>query len=82
MFPSDTEVNPKGECKAITLRSWKALEDVNNKVNVQTTKGDNKAIPYPKVEDAEGCIRIDVIKELIMEVQKEEAMQKFQAKQA
>ncbi|MED6174943.1 hypothetical protein PIB30_073742 [Stylosanthes scabra] len=26
-FPSDTEVNPKGECKAITLRSGKVLED-------------------------------------------------------
>ncbi|MED6140953.1 hypothetical protein PIB30_098638, partial [Stylosanthes scabra] len=40
----------------------------------QTTKGDDKAIPYPKEEDAEGCMWIDVIEELIMEVQKEEAM--------
>ncbi|MED6116384.1 hypothetical protein PIB30_099820 [Stylosanthes scabra] len=51
-------------------------------MNVQNTKGDDKAIPYPKEEDAEGCMRIDVIEELIMEVQKEEAMRKFQAKQA
>ncbi|MED6112430.1 hypothetical protein PIB30_061624 [Stylosanthes scabra] len=26
-FPSDTEVNPKGECKAITLRNRKALQE-------------------------------------------------------
>ncbi|MED6176039.1 hypothetical protein PIB30_084121, partial [Stylosanthes scabra] len=26
-FPSDTIVNPKGECKVITLRSVKELED-------------------------------------------------------
>ncbi|MED6200292.1 hypothetical protein PIB30_083641 [Stylosanthes scabra] len=63
-----------GECKAVTVRSGKALEDVNNKVNVQTTKGDDKAIPYPKEEDAKGYMRIDVIEELIMEVQEEEAM--------
>ncbi|MED6153807.1 hypothetical protein PIB30_105633, partial [Stylosanthes scabra] len=30
----DTEVNPKGECKAITLRSGKALEDISTKINI------------------------------------------------
>ncbi|MED6164422.1 hypothetical protein PIB30_089893, partial [Stylosanthes scabra] len=37
VFPSDTQVNPKVECKAITLRSGRALEDVSNKVNMQPT---------------------------------------------
>ncbi|MED6165967.1 hypothetical protein PIB30_104652 [Stylosanthes scabra] len=37
-----------------------------------------KAMQYPKEEDAEGCMRIDIIEELIKEVQQEEAMQKFQ----
>ncbi|MED6200950.1 hypothetical protein PIB30_090260 [Stylosanthes scabra] len=32
-----TQVNPKGEYKAITLRSGRTLEDVSNKVNVQPT---------------------------------------------
>ncbi|MED6142161.1 hypothetical protein PIB30_110937, partial [Stylosanthes scabra] len=41
-----------------------------------------KAMQYPGEEDAEGCMRIDVIEELIREVQKEEAMSKLQAKQA
>ncbi|MED6208554.1 hypothetical protein PIB30_046269 [Stylosanthes scabra] len=41
-FPSDTQVNPKGECKAITLRSGRALEDVSNKVNVQPTMEKSK----------------------------------------
>ncbi|MED6142453.1 hypothetical protein PIB30_113837, partial [Stylosanthes scabra] len=30
-FPSDTQVNPRAECKAITLRSGRALDDVNTK---------------------------------------------------
>ncbi|MED6201134.1 hypothetical protein PIB30_091913, partial [Stylosanthes scabra] len=34
-FTSNMEVNPKGECKAITLRSGKALEDKTKEVNVQ-----------------------------------------------
>ncbi|MED6177782.1 hypothetical protein PIB30_101345, partial [Stylosanthes scabra] len=38
-----------------------------------------KAMQYPKEEDAEGCMRIDIVEELIKEVQQEEAMQKFQA---
>ncbi|MED6150336.1 hypothetical protein PIB30_071337 [Stylosanthes scabra] len=38
-----------------------------------------KAMQYPKEEDAEGCMRIDIIEELIKEVQQEEPMQKFQA---
>ncbi|MED6142060.1 hypothetical protein PIB30_109786, partial [Stylosanthes scabra] len=33
---------------------------------------------YPEEEDAEGCMRIDIIEELIKEVQQDEAMQKFQ----
>ncbi|MED6122888.1 hypothetical protein PIB30_044115 [Stylosanthes scabra] len=37
-----------------------------------------KAMQYPKEEDAEGCMRIDIIEELIKEVHQEEAMQKFQ----
>ncbi|MED6164995.1 hypothetical protein PIB30_095513 [Stylosanthes scabra] len=36
-FPSNTDDNPKGECKAITLRSGRSLEDVSKKVNVQPT---------------------------------------------
>ncbi|MED6116505.1 hypothetical protein PIB30_100951 [Stylosanthes scabra] len=37
---------------------------------------------YPREEDAEGCMRIDVIEELIKEVQEEDTMLKSQAKQA
>ncbi|MED6214197.1 hypothetical protein PIB30_100592 [Stylosanthes scabra] len=41
-FPSDTEVNPKGECKAITLRSRRVLEDIKqdelNKEVVKSTQ--------------------------------------------
>ncbi|MED6137305.1 hypothetical protein PIB30_063826, partial [Stylosanthes scabra] len=51
-FPSDTQVNPKGECKAITLRSGRALEDVGNKVNVQPTmeKGKDDATKETKIQ--------------------------------
>ncbi|MED6190976.1 hypothetical protein PIB30_111326, partial [Stylosanthes scabra] len=28
-FPSDTKVNPRGECKAVTLRSGRTLEEDN-----------------------------------------------------
>ncbi|MED6189219.1 hypothetical protein PIB30_093743, partial [Stylosanthes scabra] len=38
-----------------------------------------KAMQYPEEEDVEGCMRIDIIEELIKEVQKDEAMQKFKA---
>ncbi|MED6185179.1 hypothetical protein PIB30_054527 [Stylosanthes scabra] len=41
-----------------------------------------KAMQYPREEDAEGYMKIDIVEELIMEVQQEEAMKKFQAKQA
>ncbi|MED6177989.1 hypothetical protein PIB30_103383 [Stylosanthes scabra] len=41
-----------------------------------------KAMQYPREEDKDGCMRIDVIEELIREVQEEEAMSKLQAKQA
>ncbi|MED6225919.1 hypothetical protein PIB30_098234, partial [Stylosanthes scabra] len=37
------------------------------------------AMQYPKEEDAEGCMRVDIIEELIKEVQQEEAIRKFQA---
>ncbi|MED6225049.1 hypothetical protein PIB30_090055, partial [Stylosanthes scabra] len=37
---------------------------------------------YPREEDTEGCMKIDVIEELIREVQEEEGMSKLQAKQA
>ncbi|MED6124927.1 hypothetical protein PIB30_063629 [Stylosanthes scabra] len=37
---------------------------------------------YPKEDDKDGCMRIDIIEELIREVQEEEAMSKLQAKQA
>ncbi|MED6128080.1 hypothetical protein PIB30_094284 [Stylosanthes scabra] len=40
--PDDAEVNPKGECKEIPLRSGKALEDISKKVNVQPLKEDDK----------------------------------------
>ncbi|MED6150251.1 hypothetical protein PIB30_070608 [Stylosanthes scabra] len=56
-FPSDTKVNPKGECKAITLRNGKVLqeskqEELNKEVVKSTptklTKEDqdNKAATY------------------------------------
>ncbi|MED6140087.1 hypothetical protein PIB30_089816, partial [Stylosanthes scabra] len=38
-----------------------------------------KVMQYPEEENAEGCMRIDIIEELIKEVQEDEAMQKFQA---
>ncbi|MED6116240.1 hypothetical protein PIB30_098225 [Stylosanthes scabra] len=38
-----------------------------------------KAMQYPEEEDVEGCMRIDIIEELIKEVQQDEAMQKFKA---
>ncbi|MED6151496.1 hypothetical protein PIB30_083053 [Stylosanthes scabra] len=41
-FPSNTKDNPKGECKVITLRSGRALEDVSKKVNVQPTMEKDK----------------------------------------
>ncbi|MED6197702.1 hypothetical protein PIB30_059144 [Stylosanthes scabra] len=34
---------------------------------------------YPEEEDVEGCMRIDIIEELIKEVQQDEAMQRFKA---
>ncbi|MED6154524.1 hypothetical protein PIB30_113341, partial [Stylosanthes scabra] len=40
------------------------------------------AMQYPREENTEGCMRIDVIEKLIREVQEEEAMAKLQAKQA
>ncbi|MED6201188.1 hypothetical protein PIB30_092459 [Stylosanthes scabra] len=51
-FPSKTEDNPKGEYKAITLRSAKALEDVSKKVNVQPTieKGKEDATREAKMQ--------------------------------
>ncbi|MED6210483.1 hypothetical protein PIB30_064513 [Stylosanthes scabra] len=51
-FPSNTEDSPKGECKAITLRSGKALEDVSKKVNVQPTmpKGKEDATRETKMQ--------------------------------
>ncbi|MED6152632.1 hypothetical protein PIB30_093818, partial [Stylosanthes scabra] len=51
-FPSNTEDNPKGECKAITLRSGRALEDVSKKVNVQPTieQGNENATKEGKLQ--------------------------------
>ncbi|MED6214025.1 hypothetical protein PIB30_098976, partial [Stylosanthes scabra] len=40
------------------------------------------AMQYPKEEDKDRCMRIDVIEELIRKVQQEEAMSKLQSKQA
>ncbi|MED6223567.1 hypothetical protein PIB30_075224 [Stylosanthes scabra] len=39
-----------------------------------------KAMQYPREEDAEKCMRIDVINMQIKEVQEEDTMLKFQAK--
>ncbi|MED6191314.1 hypothetical protein PIB30_115090, partial [Stylosanthes scabra] len=36
-FPSNTQDNPKGQCKSITLRSGKTLEDSTNKVDAEAT---------------------------------------------
>ncbi|MED6115515.1 hypothetical protein PIB30_091352, partial [Stylosanthes scabra] len=41
-----------------------------------------KAMQYPKEDDKDGCMRIDIIEELIREVLQEEAMSKLQTKQA
>ncbi|MED6166475.1 hypothetical protein PIB30_109685, partial [Stylosanthes scabra] len=38
-----------------------------------------KAMQYPEEEDVEGCMRIDIIEELIKEVQQDEEMQKIKA---
>ncbi|XP_073064055.1 uncharacterized protein [Primulina eburnea] len=37
-FPSNTEVNPKEQCKAVTLRSGRELEDEKSKENVENEK--------------------------------------------
>ncbi|MED6201121.1 hypothetical protein PIB30_091778, partial [Stylosanthes scabra] len=37
------------------------------------------AMQYPEEEDVEGCMRIDIIEELIKEVQRDEEMQKIKA---
>ncbi|MED6215353.1 hypothetical protein PIB30_112750, partial [Stylosanthes scabra] len=36
-FPSNTQDNPKGECKSITLKSGKTLEDTTKRVDAQAT---------------------------------------------
>ncbi|MED6128708.1 hypothetical protein PIB30_100648, partial [Stylosanthes scabra] len=91
-FPSETMVNPTVECYAINIRSGEALQDSKQKgLNKEDVKGTltkptkeemvMNAIQYPE-EDEEDCyMRIDVIEELNREVQQEDAMQKFQAKQ-
>ena len=53
-FPSNTEVNPKEQCNAISLRSGKKLEEPVK-----------KSIPAPKVEvENEGKVEEEVIEDL------------------
>ncbi|XP_016165016.1 uncharacterized protein LOC107607595 [Arachis ipaensis] len=37
-FSSDTVANPRGKCKAITLRSWKVVEETSSNHNLQEKK--------------------------------------------
>ncbi|MED6153343.1 hypothetical protein PIB30_101024, partial [Stylosanthes scabra] len=87
-FPSNTVVNPTVECYAITIRNGEALQDSKQEgLNKEDVKGTAtkppkeeiviNAIQCPEEEDEEWCMRMDVIRE----VQQEEAMQEFQAKQ-
>ncbi|MED6179150.1 hypothetical protein PIB30_114477, partial [Stylosanthes scabra] len=42
-FPSDTQVNPRGECKAVTLRSGSTLEEDNiRELHKQKDEEDSK----------------------------------------
>ncbi|MED6189967.1 hypothetical protein PIB30_101175 [Stylosanthes scabra] len=91
-FPSETMVNPTVECYATNIRSGEALQDSKqeglNKEDVKgtptkPTKEDMviNAIQYPEEDEEDWYMRIDVIEELNREVQQEDAMKKFQAKQ-
>ncbi|MED6177560.1 hypothetical protein PIB30_099268 [Stylosanthes scabra] len=85
-------VNPTVECYAITIRNGEALQDSKREgLNKEDVKGTPtkppkeeiviNAIQCPEEEDEEWCMRMDVIEGLNREVQQEEAMQEFQAKQ-
>ncbi|MED6187334.1 hypothetical protein PIB30_075416 [Stylosanthes scabra] len=53
-FPIDAEVNPKGECKEITLRSGRALEDSKQgELNMQSTNEAVKSIPTKPLKEAQ-----------------------------
>ncbi|MED6153324.1 hypothetical protein PIB30_100814 [Stylosanthes scabra] len=91
-FPSETMVNPAVECYAINIRSGEALQDNKqeglNKKDVKDTPTKPtkeemvmNAIQYPKEDEEDWYMTIDVIEELNREVHREDAMQKFQAKQ-
>ncbi|MED6151534.1 hypothetical protein PIB30_083441 [Stylosanthes scabra] len=91
-FPSNTVVNPTIECYAITIRNGEALQDSKQEgLNKEDVKGTPTKPPKEEIvinaiqcleeEDEEWCMRMDVIQGLNREVQQEEAMQEFQAKQ-
>ncbi|MED6225404.1 hypothetical protein PIB30_093408, partial [Stylosanthes scabra] len=90
-FPSETMVNPTVECYAINIRSREALQDskqegLNKDVKGTPTKPTKEemvmnAIQYPEEDEEDWYMRIDVIEGLHREVQQEDAMKKFQAKQ-
>ncbi|MED6198383.1 hypothetical protein PIB30_065854 [Stylosanthes scabra] len=91
-FPSETMVNPTVECYAINIRSGEALQDSKQEgLNKEDVKGTPtkptkeemvmNSIQYPEEDEEDWYMRIDVIEELNREVQQEDAMQKFQAKQ-
>ncbi|MED6127321.1 hypothetical protein PIB30_086990 [Stylosanthes scabra] len=73
------------ECSAVIQTTGRALIDVQK--GELTLRGHDekmvinvfKAMQYPVEEDVEGCMRIDIIEELIKEVQQDETMQKFKA---
>ncbi|MED6176868.1 hypothetical protein PIB30_092456 [Stylosanthes scabra] len=64
------------------LATGRALIDVQKGELTLRVHDEQMAMQYPREEDKGGCLRIDVIEELIREVQQEEAMSKLQAKQA
>ncbi|MED6209394.1 hypothetical protein PIB30_054244, partial [Stylosanthes scabra] len=91
-FPSDTVVNPTVECYAITIGNGEALQDNKQEgLNKEDVKGTltkptkeemvMNAIQYPEEDEEDWYMKTDVIEELNREVQQEDAMQKFQAKQ-
>ncbi|MED6201747.1 hypothetical protein PIB30_098161, partial [Stylosanthes scabra] len=82
-FPSETMVNPtewgspsRQQTRGIEQRSVKGIPTKPTKEEMVMN-----AIQYPEEDEEDWYMRIDVIEELNREVQQEDAMQKFQAKQ-
>ncbi|MED6225319.1 hypothetical protein PIB30_092617 [Stylosanthes scabra] len=73
------------ECSAVFQTTGRALIDVQKGEltlrvhDEKTVINVFKVMQYPEEEDVEGCMRIDIIEELIKEVQQDEPMQRFKA---